>query len=196
MSQAAQARPDRLVVAITGASGAPVGIRLLEHARRLPVEIHLVVSKAGRLTIQQETAWQVEEVFALADVQHEPENVSASIASGSFRTLGMIIVPCSIKTLSAVANAYTNDLIARAADVTLKEGRPLIMAVREAPFNRSHLRLMSLAAESGAVIFPLIPTFYNKPQTAADMIDQLALRILARMGFTPPEQMEWNGLEA
>ena len=194
MNPAEQMKPSRLIVAITGASGASVGIRLLEFARVLPVEVHLVISDAGCLTIKQETDWQIGEVLGLADFHYESENIGASIASGSFHTLGMIIVPCSIKTLSAVANAYPHDLIARAADVTLKEGRPLILAVRETPFSRGHLRLMSLAAENGAVIFPLIPTFYNRPKTIAEMVDQLAVRILDRMGFTHPDLMEWDGL--
>jgi 4-hydroxy-3-polyprenylbenzoate decarboxylase len=195
MKPVSLAKPDRLIVGITGASGASVSIRLLEHTRLLPIEIHLVISAAARLTIQQETDWQVEDVQALADISYEPDHIGAAIASGSFRTLGMVIVPCSIKTLSAVANAYPHDLIARAADVTLKEGRPLILAVRETPFSRAHLRLMALAGENGAVIFPLIPAFYNRPQTVAELVDQLAVRILARMGFTHPDLLEWNGLE-
>lgn len=187
-------KPARLIVAITGASGAIIGIRLLEHARILPVEIHLVISEAGLLTIKQETDWQADDVLALADVHYEPQNISASIASGSFQTHGMVIVPCSIKSLSAVANAFSHDLISRAADVTLKEGRPLVLAVRETPFNNSHLRLMSLAVESGAIIFPLIPSFYNHPKTVGELVDQLAMRILSRMGFTTPGLTEWNGL--
>jgi len=187
-------QPNRLIIAITGASGASVGIRLLERAQSLPVETHLIVSNAGRLTIEHETGWQINDVLALADVSYDPDSISESIASGSFYSCGMIIVPCSIKTLSAVANSYAHDLIARSADVTLKEGRTLILAVREAPLHRGHLRLMSLAAENGAIIFPLTPSFYNRPDSVDALVDNLALRILARLGFNNPELPEWRGL--
>lgn len=148
----------RVVVGISGASGVIYGIRLLEALRQDPaIETHLVITSAGRITIAQETSWPVGQVEALANVVHKPENIGASIASGSFATLGMAIVPCSIKTLSAVAHSYADDLLVRAADVTLKEGRPLVLAVRETPLHLGHLRLMVQAAEMGAVILPPMP---------------------------------------
>jgi 4-hydroxy-3-polyprenylbenzoate decarboxylase len=186
---------ERLIVAITGASGAILGIRLLELLRTLPLETHLVISEAGRRTIQDETDWQIRDVLALASRSYAPDQIGAPIASGSFNTRGMIIAPCSVKTLSAVANSYNQDLIARAADVTLKEGRPLILALRETPLHRGHLRLMLQAAESGAVIFPMTPAFYNRPQSIPEMIDTLAGRILARAGIANPFFSEWRGDE-
>ena len=129
---------------------------------------------------------------ALADVVYKHQDISASIASGSFGTSGMIIIPCSIKTLSAVANSYSNNLLSRAADVTLKEGRPLILAVREAPLHRGHLRLMDQAAEAGAVIYPPMPTFYTRPQSIADMVDSIVGRVLARLGIENEFYGEWR----
>ena len=136
--------PLRLIVGISGASGAILGIRLLEALRSTSIETHLVLSDSAPLTIQQETDWRVEDVLSLADVSYDFRNVGAAIASGSFATLGMVIIPCSIKTLSAVANSYTDDLISRAADVTLKEGRRLVLVVRETPYHPGHLRLLRL----------------------------------------------------
>jgi flavin prenyltransferase len=183
----------RLVIAITGASGAILGIRMLELLKSLPIETHLVLSDAGRLTIAQETDWQVNAVLALADRHYPPDDVGAPIASGSFQTCGMIIAPCSIKTLSAVANSFNQDLVARAADVTLKEGRPLVLALRETPLHRGHLRLMLQAAENGAVIFPAIPAFYHRPQSINALIDSLVGRILKRAGFENSFYQEWRG---
>jgi 4-hydroxy-3-polyprenylbenzoate decarboxylase len=184
---------NRLVVAITGASGAILGIRLLELLRTLPVETHLVVSDAARQTIGQETDWALEDVLALAHFHYSPYEVGAAIASGSFARRSMIIAPCSIKTLSAVANAYNQDLIARAADVTLKEGQTLILVVREAPLHPGHLRLMLQAAENGAVIFPAAPAFYHRPQSVSEMVDALVGRILKRAGVDNPFYQEWHG---
>ena len=144
--------PKRLVVGITGASGVIYGIRALQMLRAAEVETHLVLSLAGRMTIAQETDWKTGEVEALASVHHDHRDVGASIASGSFVTQGMLIAPCSIKTLSAVANAYSNDLMSRAADVCLKEGRPLLLMVRETPLHKGHLKLMLAAADAGAII--------------------------------------------
>jgi len=154
--------PRRLVAGITGASGVILGIRLLELLRPLEIETHLVVSPAARVTITQETAWKVSDVLALADVTYNHQDIGAAIASGSFATMGMVVIPCSIKTLSAIANSYADDLIVRAADVTLKEGRPLVLVVRETPLHRGHLRLMDLAAQAGAVIFPPVPAYYAR----------------------------------
>jgi 4-hydroxy-3-polyprenylbenzoate decarboxylase len=184
--------PNRLVVAITGASGAILGIRLLQALRPLGIETHLVLSAAARVTIAQETDWKASDVLALADVTYNPADIGAAIASGSFATRGMLVIPCSIKTLSAIANSYTDELIARAADVTLKEGRPLILVVRETPLHRGHLRLMRLAAEAGAVIFPPVPAFYARPQGLADVVDDMVGRALARLGIENDLYYRWK----
>lgn len=184
--------PQRLVVGISGASGSILGIRLLQVLRAMPIEAHLVVSSAGLITIPQETDYAVTDVLALADVVYQPEDIGASIASGSFNTLGMVVIPCSIKTLSAIANAYTADLLARAADVTLKEGRNLVLVVREAPLHLGHLRLMTQAVEAGAVIFPPVPAFYTKPRSVEALVDNLIGRILARLGIENDLYKEWK----
>ena len=184
----------RLVVGITGASGVILGIRLLEMVREFGIETHLVLSPAARATIAQETTWKVSEVAALADVHYNYQDIGAAIASGSFVTLGMVIIPCSIKTLSAVANSYAGDLLGRAADVTLKEGRPLVLVVRETPLHRGHLRLMGLAAEAGAVIFPPVPAFYARPQSLDDVVTNLVGRVLARLGIENDLFSEWTGM--
>lgn len=185
----------RLVVGISGASGARLGIRLLEVSRGLGVETHLVISAAGRDTITQETDWQVRDVQALADYTYPDEAIGAAIASGSFSAHSMVVIPCSIKTLSAVANSYTDTLISRAADVTLKEGRPLVLVVRETPLHLGHLRLMRLAAEAGAVIFPPVPAFYARPQTIAELVDNTVGRVLARLGIENELFQQWEGTE-
>ena len=185
-------RQNRLVVGITGASGVILGIRLLEVLQPLPVETHLVISPAARVTIAQETDWKVSGVLALANTTYNHSDIGAAIASGSFQTIGMAIIPCSIKTLSAVANAYANDLITRAADVTLKEGRPLLLVLRETPLHRGHIRLMSLAAEAGAVIFPPVPAFYARPQTVDDIINNTVGRVLARLGIENEQYLRWK----
>jgi 4-hydroxy-3-polyprenylbenzoate decarboxylase len=183
----------RLVVGMSGSSGAILGIRLLQILRESAIETHLVLSRAARLTITEETQWSVREVQALADVVYPVSAIGAAIASGSFATLGMVIVPCSIKTLSAVANSYADDLLIRAADVTLKEGRPLVLVVRETPLHRGHIRLMDLAAQAGAIIFPPVPTFYTRPQSIDEMVDHLAGRILSRVGIDNPHTQVWRG---
>ena len=182
----------RLVVGITGASGVILGIRLLEVLRSMAVEMHLVISPAAKATIAQETTWKISDVLALAEVVHNHADIGASIASGSFTTSGMVVAPCSIKTLSGIANSYAEDLISRAADVTLKEGRPLLLVVRETPLHRGHLRLMSLAAESGAIIFPPVPAFYARPQSMEEIIDNLVGRILSRLGFENDLYLKWK----
>lgn len=185
---------QRLIIGISGASGVILGIRALEVLRQIEeVESHLVISSAAKLTIAQETDWELKDVQALADVVHNNHDISAPIASGSFATMGMIVLPCSIKTLSAIANSYAENLLARAADVTLKEGHPLILAVRETPLHRGHLRLMDQAAEAGAVIFPPLPAFYTQPQSMADIIDNFVGRVLARMGIENDVYEEWGG---
>jgi 4-hydroxy-3-polyprenylbenzoate decarboxylase len=192
MEQIKASQTKRLIVGITGASGVILGIRLLEILKTMPLETHLVLSPAARSTIVQETDWKVSDVLALADTTYNYHDIGASIASGSFSTLGMVIIPCSIKTLSAIANSYAEDLLTRAADVTLKEGRPLILVVRETPYHRGHIRLMSLAAEAGAVIFPPVPAFYAKPNTVEDLINNTVGRVLARLGIDNDLYVKWK----
>lgn len=186
---------DRLVVGITGASGVILGIRLLQALQPLGVESHLVLSPAARVTITQETDWKVSAVLALADVSYNIQDIGAAIASGSFATRGMVIIPCSIKTLSAVANSYSADLLSRAADVTLKEGRPLLLVVRETPLHRGHIRLMDLATQAGAVIFPPVPAFYTHPETVDDIVSNTIGRLLARLGIANPGYTVWKGMK-
>lgn len=185
---------DRLVVGISGASGVILGIRLLEVLQSVEIETHLVVSPAARLTISQETDWEIEDVMTLADISYDHADVGAAIASGSFPMAGMVVIPCSIKTLSAIANSYSSDLIARAADVMLKEGRPLVLVLRESPLHRGHLRLMSLAAEAGALIFPPVPAFYTRPASLDEIIDNIVGRVLLRLGIENDLYMKWKGV--
>ena len=186
---------QRLVVGISGASGAILAVRLLEVLAQMDrIETHLVVSPAARLTIRDETGRSVKDVEALADVVYKPQDVGAAIASGSFPTGGMVVVPCSIKTLSAVAHSFAGDLLARAADVTLKEGRPLLLVVRETPLHLGHLRLMVQAAEIGAIIFPPVPAFYARLSSVEEMVDNTVGRVLARLGIDNELYMKWEGL--
>ncbi len=186
--------PTRVIVAITGASGAALGVRALERLRSLNIETHLVISAAAAVTLAQETDHQLSDVQALADVSYDPREIGAPIASGSSPVHGMIVIPCSIKTLSAIANSYANDLIVRAADVTLKEGRPLVLVVRETPLHRGHLRLMDLAARAGAVIFPPVPAFYNRPATLDDLVNDTVARALQRLGIPDAGVSPWKGV--
>ncbi len=187
----------RLIVAITGASGVIYGIRLLQVLKHGgEIETHLVLSQAAKATIAQETDWKISDVEALASVVHNPNDIGASIASGSFVTMGMAIVPCSIKTLSAVAHSYSADLISRAADVCLKEGRPLILCVRETPLHLGHLRLMTQAAEIGATILPPIPALYGQPTTIEEIIDGTLGRILLRLGIDNDLYTKWKGMKS
>ncbi|NLF74421.1 MAG: UbiX family flavin prenyltransferase [Chloroflexi bacterium] len=186
---------NRLIVGISGASGAILGIRLLEALRQDDsIETHLILTDAAKITIAQETGWKISDVEALADEVHKAGNIGASIASGSFQTKGMVVVPCSIKSLSAIAHSYADDLLARAADVQLKEGRPLVLVVRESPLHLGHLRLMVQAAEIGAVILPPMPAFYSEPQSLDDMINGIVGRILLRLGIANDLYSEWLGL--
>jgi flavin prenyltransferase len=187
----------RLIVGISGASGVIYGIRLLQVLKQGgEIESHLVLSVAAKATIAQETDWKVSAVEALASVVHHPNDIGASIASGSFVTLGMVIVPCSIKTLSAVANSYSADLMSRAADVCLKEGRPLMLCVRETPLHLGHLRLMTQAAESGAIIMPPVPAFYGNPATLDAIVDGTIGRILLRLGIDNELYTKWKGMKS
>jgi len=183
----------RVVVGITGASGAIYGIRLLERLRKDPgVEVHLVASAAGKRTLVEETGFSVRQVEALAHVVYDDRDIGASIASGSFRTAGMVVAPCSIKTLAALATCHADTLIARAGDVTLKEGRPLLALVREAPLHVGHLRQMLAFAEMGGIVFPPVPAFYQKPQTVDDVVNHTVARVLERMGLCSEGLPEWT----
>lgn len=188
-------RPRRIVIAITGATGAVYGVRLLQVLKETPnVETHLVVSDAAVLTLHQETGLQRKEVEALADVVHKQHNIGASIASGSFQSDGMIIAPCSMKTLASVAHGLSDNLVARAADVVLKERRRLVLMVRETPFNLAHLRNMTAVTEMGGIIFPPLPSFYHQPQSIADMVDHTVARVLDLFGMEHQLAPRWNGL--
>jgi 4-hydroxy-3-polyprenylbenzoate decarboxylase len=185
----------RVIVAITGASGAIYGIRALEMLREQPdVEVHLVLSTGGRRTIAAETDYRVDAVRDLADVVHPEANVGATIASGSFVTAGMLIAPCSIKSLSAVANCYADNLVARAADVMLKERRALVLMVRETPLHAGHLRLMQQASEAGAIIMPPVPAFYQRPATIEELVDQTVGRALDQIGVDTGNVARWSGM--
>jgi 4-hydroxy-3-polyprenylbenzoate decarboxylase len=160
------------------------------------VETHLVMSQAARLTIAQETAYDPHDVEALADVVYRPGDIGAAIASGSFETAGMIVAPCSIKSLSAIAHSFDDDLLTRAADVQLKEGRPVLLMVRETPLHLGHLELMAQAARVGCIIFPPVPAFYSQPKTVDDIINGTVGRVLARMGVENELYHRWLGMRA
>ncbi|KYP97736.1 3-octaprenyl-4-hydroxybenzoate carboxy-lyase [Sodalis-like endosymbiont of Proechinophthirus fluctus] len=186
----------RLIVGISGASGAVYGVRLLQVLSALPeVETHLVISPAARQTLALETTYSLREVQALADVVHDSRDIAASISSGSFQTLGMVILPCSMKTLSGIVNSYSDGLLTRAADVVLKERRRLVLGVRETPLHLGHLRLMALAAELGAVITPPVPAFYHQPAQVSDIIDQTVNRTLDQFDLVLPQDLfqRWRG---
>ncbi len=186
--------PQRLVVAISGASGVILGIRMLEVLKPTEIETHLILSPAAQTTIKYETDYEINAVIDLADIAYEHQDIGAPIASGSFPTWGMVVIPCSIKSLSAVANSYAQDLIARTADTTLKEGKPLVLVVREAPLHRGHIRLMGLASDAGAIIFPPVPAFYAQPQSLSQVVDNIVGRVLARLGLENQLYSEWSGL--
>jgi flavin prenyltransferase len=179
----------RLVVGISGASGVVYGLRMLEAARELGVETHLVVSKAAALTLKQETDLEPSALTERADVVHRLGDIGAPVSSGSFRTLGMVVAPCSVRTLSEIASGVTSTLLTRAADVTLKERRPLVLMVRETPFHLGHLRSMVKVTEMGAIVAPPLPAFYARPQTLQDMVDQSVGRALDLFGLT------WRGVK-
>jgi 4-hydroxy-3-polyprenylbenzoate decarboxylase len=186
--------PSRIILAITGASGVIYGIRMLEILAEKPaIETHLIISPPGETTITQETAYSPVQVRELADLNYDPKDIGASLASGSYPIEGMIIAPCSIKTLAAVSFSYNHNLIVRAADVQLKEGRPLILMVRETPLHPGHLKRMLAAAENGAVIMPPLPSFYSKPGTIEELVDQTAQRVLRRFGIDLPGSYQWQG---
>ncbi len=182
----------RLIVGITGASGTVFGIRALEVLRELNIETHLVVSRAGEMTRAHETEMSREALHALADHVHAINDVGASIASGSFKTMGMLIAPCSVRTLAEVATGVTTTLLTRAADVVLKERRTLLLMVREAPLHTGHLRNMLTAAQMGAIIHPPVPAFYARPKTIADLVDHAVGRALDCFGLDMPNITRWG----
>jgi len=187
----------RLIVGISGASGAIYGVRLLQVLRNVAdVETHLVMSQAARQTLSLETDYSLRDVQALADVVHDARDIAASISSGSFKTTGMVILPCSIKTLSGIVNSYTDTLVTRAADVVLKERRPLVLCVRETPLHLGHLRLMTQAAELGAVIMPPVPAFYHRPQSLDEIINQTVNRVIDQFDIELPDDLftRWQGV--
>ncbi|HAB25526.1 MULTISPECIES: UbiX family flavin prenyltransferase [Pantoea] len=186
----------RLIIGISGASGAIYGVRLLQVLQQVSeVETHLVMSPAARQTLSLETDYTLREVQALADVVHDVRDIAASISSGSFKTLGMAILPCSMKTLSGIVHSYSDSLLTRAADVVLKEQRKLVLGVRETPLHIGHLRMMTTAAELGAVIMPPVPAFYHRPQSIMELVDQTVNRVVDQFDITLPQDLftRWNG---
>lgn len=182
----------KLIVAMTGATGAVIGVRILEALQALNVETHLIMSKWARVTLELETPYSVREVTALASEVHSEHNQAASISSGSFRVDGMSIAPCSMKTLAAVRSGYSDGLIARAADVTLKERRRLVMIPRESPLNAIHLENMLALTQAGATMLPPMPAFYNHPATTADIVDHVASRALDQFGLGNELTRRWD----
>jgi 4-hydroxy-3-polyprenylbenzoate decarboxylase len=189
--------PNRIIVALSGSSAPHYGVRLLEVLSEIEaVETHAIVSAGARKTIAYEMERDPSTVEQLADVVHDERDLAASIASGTFITSGMVIAPCSVKTLSAVANSFNDNLIARAADVCLKERRRLVLVVRETPLHGGHLRLMLQATESGAVMLPPVPAFYHRPATLDDVIDHTVTKILDQFGIDAGLIARWQGLDA
>ncbi|WP_275553948.1 UbiX family flavin prenyltransferase [Mixta sp. Marseille-Q2659] len=186
----------RVIVGISGASGVIYGIRMLQLLQPLSeIETHLVMSNAARQTLALETDFTLREVQSFADVVHDVRDIAASISSGSFKTAGMAILPCSMKTLSGIVHSYSDGLLTRAADVVLKERRRLVLCVRETPLHLGHLRLMTSAAELGAVIMPPVPAFYHRPQSLMDVVDQTLNRVLDQFDIELPEDLftRWQG---
>jgi 4-hydroxy-3-polyprenylbenzoate decarboxylase len=188
----AKTERPRLVVGLSGASGVVYGVRVLDACRDLGVESHLIVSKAAALTLAQETNLTLAELQARADVAHKVSDIGAAVASGSFQTLGMIVAPCSVRTMSEIATGVTASLLTRAADVVLKERRPLVLMVRETPLHLGHLRTMVRLAEMGAVIAPPLPAFYAQPATIEEMVDQSVGRALDLFGLAWKPVKRWG----
>jgi 4-hydroxy-3-polyprenylbenzoate decarboxylase len=189
----AEATPKRLIVGITGASGAIVGVRILELLKGSGIETHLVMSRAAEMALGYETELSPKDVRALACVHHSVMALGASIASGSFETMGMIVAPCSVRTMSEIATGVTSTLLSRAADVVLKERRRLVLAIRETPLHLGHLRTMTALAEIGAVIAPLAPAFYTRPKSVNDLVDHTAGRLLDLFGLESGAVQRWEG---
>jgi flavin prenyltransferase len=173
----------RIIIGIAGASGVIYGVRMLSLLQEQDFETHLIISEAGKKNIEIETTYKASEVAAMADYTYDNRDVGAALASGSFLTGGMVVAPCTIKTLSGIANSYTNNLLVRSADVTLKEKRKLVLVVRETPLHKGHLRLMTMAADMGAHILPPVPSFYNQPKTIDDIIHQTIGKIFDYLGI-------------
>jgi 4-hydroxy-3-polyprenylbenzoate decarboxylase len=182
-----------IIIGLSGASGIVYGIRLLEVLQPLPITTHLVMSQAAAITLSYESSWSVKDVCALADIVHPMKNIAASIASGSFVTQGMIIAPCSIRTLSEIATGATSSLLTRAADVVLKERRKLVLMVRETPLHTGHLRAMTAVSEMGGIIAPPLPSFYDQPQTIDDMVNQIVGRVLSMFDIDTGLVKPWEG---
>ena len=197
MYLAASTPPKRIIVAISGASGAIYGVRLLQLLGEMPkVETHLTVSAAGLLNLQHELDMSRQQIEALADVVYPVHDVGAALASGSFQCHGMVVAPCSMRTLGSIAHGLSDNLITRASDVMLKERRRLILMVREAPLNLAHLRNMISVTEMGGVIFPPTPSFYHRPKTLAEMVDHTVSRVIDLRGLPQAHVPRWNGLTA
>jgi 4-hydroxy-3-polyprenylbenzoate decarboxylase len=192
MKEPAENGQKRLVVGLSGASGVAYGIRLLEALAELGIESHLAMSKAAEMTIGYETALKPKQVAAKADYAYAIGDIGAPIASGTFKTLGMVVAPCSVRTMSEIATGVTTTLLSRAADVTLKERRPLILMVRETPLHLGHLRTMTALAEMGAIILPPVPAFYAEPRTLSDLVDQMVARALDLLGYDWPLARRWG----
>lgn len=189
------AQPKRLIIAITGASGAIYGVRLLRLLKSInDVETHLVVSEAGKLTLEHEVGMKTKELSLLADYSYDVNEVGAAIASGSFKNAGLIVAPCSMKTLSAIAHGYCDNLITRAADVVLKERRRLVLMVRETPLNLAHIRNMEAVTEMGGIIYPPLPAFYCHPVSIDEMVDQTVRRVLELFDITDDQIIQWSGM--
>jgi 4-hydroxy-3-polyprenylbenzoate decarboxylase len=182
----------RIVIGISGASGVTYGVRMLDVLRETDFETHLIISNAGRLNIEIETSYKPADVEAMADFVYDHKDMAASLASGSFLTEGMVVVPCTIKSLSGIANSYNENLLVRTADVTLKEKRKLVLVVRETPLHVGHLRLMTQAAEMGAHILPPVPSFYHQPETIEDIIDQTIGKVFDYMGIEHDLFRRWG----
>ena len=192
MKERAENGQKRLVVGLSGASGVAYGIRLLEALAELRIESHLVMSKAAEMTIGYETTLKPKQVASKADYAYAIGDIGAPVASGTFKTLGMVVAPCSVRTMSEIATGVTTTLLSRAADVTLKERRPLILMVRETPLHLGHLRTMTALAEMGAIILPPVPAFYAEPKTLSDLVDQMVARALDLLGYDWPLARRWG----
>ena len=183
----------RLIIGMTGSTGAIFGIRMLEALKHTDVETHLIISKWAQRTIEHETRHTLEQVRAMATVVHSQGDMGASISSGSFLTEGMVVIPCSVRTLGGIANGYGEHLVHRAADVILKERRKLVLVVRETPLSEVHLENMLKLARMGVVMLPPMPAFYNRPQTVDDVVDHIVMRVLDQFGIEAPFAKRWDG---
>lgn len=185
----------KIVVGISGASGAIYGLRLLERLREQGAEVHLILSRSGEKTLYLETGKSAADIRQMSDFSYPIEDISCRLASGSYRTDGMVIAPCSIQTMSAIAHGICSNLMVRAADVTLKERRKLILMIRESPFHLGHLRSMTALAEMGAIVAPPVPGFYHRPQTIDDLVSDSVNRVLDLLGMPNPQARRWEGVK-